>query len=50
MRRERKKRLTQKDLKALGTTPGLVLRRIPPAGRKKFAAKADTADEERRQA
>lgn len=30
MKRETKKRLSQRDLKALGTSPNLVLRRIPP--------------------
>ena len=30
MKRETKERPTAKDLRALGTTPGLVVRRIPP--------------------
>ena len=33
MPRERKKRLTAKDLRALGATPGLIARRVGPDGR-----------------
>ncbi len=38
MKRETKKRLSQKDLRALGVPPGLVVRRVPPPeGTREFA-------------
>ncbi len=36
MKRETKKRLTARDLKALGASPGLVMRRVLPKGAKRI--------------
>ena len=44
--RERKKRLTAKDLKALGATPGLMAHRVGPDGRARLEELALEGDDE----